>query len=130
VDDWLHGHGYDLESGSPDFRKVAREFAKATQQKLDRIYKEDSGAFRTRSARLLGICREAQEGMRTLLFPGWVPTQGRASPAAEEWFRDFLLETGLRDEMHGQILLGMHAFRHTLLHHGFNKHLTNIKVIA
>jgi len=66
----------------------------------------------------------------TLLFPGWVPMRGRASPAAEEWFRDFLRQTGLRDETHGQTLLGMHAFRHTLLHHGFNKHVVNIEVIT
>lgn len=45
VDDWLHGHGYDLEPGSPDFRKVAREFAKATQQKLEIQRKRNGGKF-------------------------------------------------------------------------------------
>jgi integrase len=66
----------------------------------------------------------------SVLFPSWVPTRGRASPAAEDWFREFLRETGLRDETHGQTLLGMHAFRHTLLHYGFNNHIANIEVIT
>jgi len=66
----------------------------------------------------------------TVLFPKWVPTGGRASPAAEEWFREFLRETGLRDETHGQCILGMHAFRHTLLNYGFNNHVPNVEVIT
>jgi len=65
-----------------------------------------------------------------LLFPQWTPTRGRASPAAEDWFRQFLAETGLRDETPGRTLLGMHAFRHTLLHYGFNHHIANIEVIT
>jgi len=39
------GHGYDLEPGSPDFRKVAREFAKATQQRLEIQRRRDEGEF-------------------------------------------------------------------------------------
>lgn len=66
----------------------------------------------------------------TILFPKWVPTRGRASPAALDWFREFLRETGLRDETHGQCLLGMHAFRHTLLNYGFNNHVPNVEVIT
>lgn len=77
----------------------------------------------------LSYVQKLKKACATLLFPGWVPTRGRASPAAEEWFRDFLRETRLRDETHGQTLLGMHAFRHTPLHHGFNKHVANIEVI-
>ena len=66
----------------------------------------------------------------TILFAKWVPTRGRASPAAEEWFREFLRETGLRDETHGQCILGMHAFRHTLLNYAFNNHVPNVEVIT
>jgi integrase len=66
----------------------------------------------------------------TILFPKWVPTRGRASPAAEDWFREFLRETGLRDETHGQCILGMHAFRHTLLNYGFNHQVPNVEVIT
>ena len=65
-----------------------------------------------------------------ILFPKWIPTRGKASPAAEDWFREFLRETGLRDETHGQCILGMHAFRHTLLNYGFNNHVSHVEVIT
>jgi integrase len=55
-----------------------------------------------------------------LLFPAWRPTRGRASPAAEKWFIDLLRELGLRDETAGARLVGMHAFRHLILHRAFN----------
>lgn len=55
-----------------------------------------------------------------LLFPSWVPTKGRASGSAEKWFRSFLNETGLRDETPGKTVVGMHAFRHTLLNRALN----------
>jgi len=53
-----------------------------------------------------------------LLFPDWSPVGRRASGQAEKWFRMFLRDTGLRDETPKAMLLGMHAFRHTLLTHG------------
>ena len=53
--------------------------------------------------------RQRKKGSR-LLFPQWVPTRGRASPAGEDWFREFLADTGLRDETPGKTVLGMHAF--------------------
>lgn len=53
-----------------------------------------------------------------LIFPEWEPVNLRASGNAERWFRQFLRETGLRDETPGFKILGMHAFRHTLLSHG------------
>lgn len=53
-----------------------------------------------------------------LLFPAWVPSRRRASSNAEKWFRQFLRDTGLRDETPRAMILGMHAFRHTLLTHG------------
>jgi integrase len=49
------------------------------------------------------------------LFPAWSATRGKASPAAEKWFRRFLEKLGLRDQTPGAALLGMHAFRHNLL---------------
>jgi hypothetical protein len=45
VNEWLMGHGYDLEPGSPDFRRVAREFAKATHQHLEIVRRREEGEF-------------------------------------------------------------------------------------
>ena len=39
------GHGCDLEPGSTDFHKVAREFAKATQQRLETQRRRNEGQF-------------------------------------------------------------------------------------
>jgi integrase len=52
------------------------------------------------------------------LFPSWQPVRGRASGEAEKWFRQLLRDTGLRDDTPTMKLLGMHAFRHTLLTYG------------
>lgn len=52
------------------------------------------------------------------LFQSWKPSKGRASAEAEKWFRQFLRDVGLRDETPKAKLLGMHAFRHTLLSYG------------
>lgn len=52
------------------------------------------------------------------LFPSWKPSKGRASAEAEKWFRQLLEGAGLRDETPKAKLLGMHAFRHTLLSYG------------
>jgi integrase len=52
------------------------------------------------------------------LFPSWQPVRGRASGEAEKWFRQFLRDTGLRDDTPKMKILGMHAFRHTLLTYG------------
>lgn len=51
-------------------------------------------------------------------FPSWPPVRGRASGEAEKWFRQFLRDTGLRDDTPKMKILGMHAFRHTLLTYG------------
>ena len=53
-----------------------------------------------------------------LLFPEWQPINSRASGEAEKWFRQFLRDTKLRDETPKECILGMHAFRHTLLTYG------------
>jgi len=58
-----------------------------------------------------------------LLFPEWEPINKRASGNAEKWFRQFIRDTKLRDETkkkgdEGGTILGMHAFRSTLLTHG------------
>lgn len=51
----------------------------------------------------------------TLLFPAWAPSRNRASPLPEKWFRQFLKDLNLRDETPKAMLVGMHAFRHTML---------------
>jgi integrase len=53
-----------------------------------------------------------------LIFPAWEPINRRASGNAEKWFRRFLRDAGLRDETPKEMILGMHAFRHTLLSYG------------
>lgn len=53
-----------------------------------------------------------------LIFPAWEPVNRRASGNAEKWFRQFLRNSGLRDETPKAMILGMHAFRHTLLTYG------------
>lgn len=53
-----------------------------------------------------------------LLFPEWKPINRRASGEAEKWFRQLLRDTDLRDETPKNKILGMHAFRHTLLTYG------------
>jgi len=53
-----------------------------------------------------------------LLFPEWQPVNRRASGEAEKWFRQLLRDTNLRDETPKECILGMHAFRHTLLTYG------------
>jgi integrase len=55
-----------------------------------------------------------------LLFPAFKPSRSRASSDGEKWFREFLRELGLRDETAGARLVGMHAFRHTLMALAYN----------
>lgn len=52
------------------------------------------------------------------LFPAWEPRKERASGEAEKWFRQFLRDTKLRDDTPKAKIVGMHAFRHTLLTQG------------
>lgn len=67
---------------------------------------------------------------KTLLFPGFPPSVGRAAPKAGEWFTDFLRLTGLRDETPGARLVGMHAFRHTLSSQGAELGVVNTESIT
>lgn len=53
-----------------------------------------------------------------LLFPEWQPVNQRASGEAEKWGRKFFRDIGVRDETPNGKILGMHAFRHTLLTYG------------
>lgn len=48
-----------------------------------------------------------------LLFPKWRPERGKASAKAEDWFRQFLAEIGLRDETPFARVVGFHCFRST-----------------
>lgn len=63
------------------------------------------------------VARVKSDGHK-LLFPSWSPSKGRASGEAEKWFRQLLKDTNLRDETPHRNLVGMHAFRHTLLTYG------------
>jgi integrase len=64
------------------------------------------------------------------LFPSWQPVRGRASGEAEKWFRQFLRDTGLRDDTPKMKLLGMHAFRHTLLTYGKAQKPVSLNLMA
>lgn len=66
----------------------------------------------------LDYVRKVKTSGAKLLFPAWQPVNERASGEAEDWFRQFLRDTGLRDETPKACILGMHAFRHTLLTYG------------
>ncbi|WP_232440677.1 site-specific integrase [Burkholderia ubonensis] len=65
-----------------------------------------------------------------LLFPGFPPSVGRAAPKAGEWFGDFLRDIGLRDETPGARLVGMHAFRSTLLNQAMELGVVNAEAIT
>lgn len=65
-----------------------------------------------------------------LLFPGFEPKVRRASPEAAEWFRDFMRQINLRDETPGARLVGMHAFRSTLLHWAMLLDVVNVEAIT
>ncbi|VXB32604.1 site-specific integrase [Massilia sp. 9I] len=66
----------------------------------------------------------------TLLFPGFPPSVGRASPKAGEWFGDFLRDLNLRDETPGARLVGMHAFRFTVLNQAAELGVVNAEAIT
>lgn len=67
---------------------------------------------------LLQYVERIQTNGAKRLFPAWKPINERASGEAEKWFRQLLRNTGLRDETPKANILGMHAFRHTLLTYG------------
>lgn len=68
----------------------------------------------------LGYLQALRATPEKRLFPTFKPVAGKASGEAADWFSDFLRELGLRDETPGAQLLGMHAFRHTLLNRALN----------
>ncbi|WKJ89072.1 hypothetical protein QZJ86_13680 [Methylomonas montana] len=51
------------------------------------------------------------------IFNQWKPKDGKASYYAEEFFRDYLRDTGLRDETLKKKVLGMHSLRSTFISH-------------
>lgn len=67
---------------------------------------------------------------KKLLFSGFEPGKGRAATEAEKWFRQFLRDTGLRDETTGARIVGMHAFRSTLLNRAANQGVMNAEAIT
>ena len=66
----------------------------------------------------------------TLLFQAFPPSVGRASPKAREWFSHFLEEIGLRDETPNARIVGMHAFRSTLLNRAMVLGVVNAEAIT
>lgn len=67
----------------------------------------------------------------TMLFQSFPPSSvGRAGTKAGEWFRDLLRDTGLRDETPNARIVGMHAFRSTLLHRAMVQGVVNAEVIT
>lgn len=71
-----------------------------------------------------------QAQRQTLLFPGFQPVAGKASPKAGVWFRDFLRAIGLRDETPNARVVGMHAFRSTFLHQAMILDVANAEAIT
>ena len=66
----------------------------------------------------------------TLLFPNFTPVAGKASPKARLWFSNFLRDIGLRDETPNARIVGMHAFRSTLLHQAMVQGVVNAEAIT
>ena len=66
----------------------------------------------------------------TMLFQAFPPVAGRASPAARKWFTEFLRDTGLRDETPNARIVGMHAFRSTMLHRAMVFSVVNAEAIT
>jgi len=68
----------------------------------------------------LEYCDWAKRKGAKLLFPAFAPSRRRVSGEAEKWFRGFLRDIEVRDETAGERIVGMHAFRSTLLSTAFN----------
>ncbi|NSL54562.1 site-specific integrase [Uliginosibacterium aquaticum] len=66
----------------------------------------------------------------TLLFQAFPASAGRASPKAADWFRKFLGEIDLRDETPNARIVGMHAFRSTLLNRAMVLGVVNAEAIT
>lgn len=80
---------------------------------------------------LLGYVDRIKAAGGKRLFQAWEPVRNRASGNAEKWFRQHLRDIGLRDDTPKRKLLGMHAFRHTILTHGVRqKPSLNLTVIT
>lgn len=108
----------DAESGVLYFRitdetPAAENVIKTTKNKVS---KRNVPVHPTLLALGFGSYVSALKGAGAkLLFPGFLPQKGRASPSAEKWFRQLIIELGLRDETPGARLVGFHSFRSTLL---------------
>lgn len=74
---------------------------------------------------LLAYVKRMKDAGATLLFPQWPPTRGKASGKAEKWFRQLIIDTGLRDETPKLRLVGFHAFRSTFENRAMNLDVKN-----
>jgi hypothetical protein len=81
------------------------------------LYERGDGKFNRFSSDVRGQC-----WLRTCAFVcrAHFKQLAAARSRSEKWFSNFLRELGLRDETVGARLVGMHAFRHTLMALAFN----------
>lgn len=64
---------------------------------------------------LLDYVDAVKKAGHKVLFPQWKAVRGRAGENAARWFVRFLEDIKLRDDTGERKLVGMHAFRHTVL---------------
>jgi integrase len=67
---------------------------------------------------LPAYCDAVKQSGAKRLFPVFPTDKGKAGGEAGEWFGKLLEQLGLRDETPGARLVGIHAFRHTMLSKG------------
>lgn len=78
----------------------------------------------------LEYAHHVQAQGHTLLFPGFPPSVSRAAPKAGKWFGQLLHELDLRDDSPGARLVGLHAFRSTLLRQAMLLGIPGIEAIT
>ena len=78
----------------------------------------------------LKYVKRIQDSGAKLLFPQWLPSVGKASAGAREWFGELLVRLGLRDDTPGHKVTGYHTFRFTMENRALNLEVDNIRVIV
>lgn len=78
----------------------------------------------------LDFVRRQVRSKQKLLFSPFRPSRDKASGEAEKWFREFLRETGVRDETPGAKITGMHAFRSTIMNRAMNQRVQGVEAIT
>ncbi len=78
----------------------------------------------------LDYVKRVRAGKHTIIFPEWLPRNGRAGSNSTKWFSRYLIDAGLKDETVGARLAGFHAFRHTFITHAINNGIDNFQAIT